>query len=89
MKRAVLIRLGTGVFVLFALLAALLEISRDDEIVIRPAPVTPEQTDLRQADLRRCQALGAAALEDPSCLDAWAEKRRDFLRSDPTSEREE
>ncbi len=89
MKRTVLIRLGTGVFVLFALLATLLEISRNDEIVIRHTPVTREQPDPRQADLRRCQALGPAALEDPSCLDAWAEQGRDFLRSSPTFERGE
>lgn len=85
MKRAVLIRLGTGVFVLFALLAALLEISRDDEVVIRPAPVTIDLPDPRRTELRRCQALGEGALQDQSCLDAWAEKRRRFLTTDATS----
>lgn len=85
MKRAVLIRLGTGGFVLSALLAALLEVSRDDEIVIRPAPVTIDLPDPHRAELQRCQTLGAGALEDPSCLDAWAEKRRRFLTTDATS----
>ena len=87
MKRSVLIRLGTGVFVLFALLAALLEISRDDEIVIRPAPARTDLPDPNRAELRRCQALGEAALDDQYCLDAWAEKRRRFL--DTGSERSE
>lgn len=81
MKRAVLIRLGTGVFVLFAILAALLEISRHDEIVIRPAPVTSDASDPLRAQLQRCQTLGETALEDSSCLNAWDENRRRFLNS--------
>ncbi|QPC86422.1 putative entry exclusion protein TrbK-alt [Mesorhizobium sp. NBSH29] len=86
MKRAVLIRLGTGVFVLFAILAALLEISRDDEIVIRPASVTGDPPDPLRARLQRCQTLGEAALGDPSCLNAWAENRRRFLNSGSVDE---
>jgi conjugative transfer region protein TrbK len=78
-KRAVLIRLSTGIFVLVALLAALLEFSRDDEIVIRPPPARIDLPDPNRAELRRCQALGEAALDDQYCLDAWADKRRRFL----------
>ncbi|MGJ8530848.1 MAG: putative entry exclusion protein TrbK-alt [Alphaproteobacteria bacterium] len=89
MKRTILIRFGVGTFVLFLILAALLEISRDDEIGIRPMPMTAKSTDPLSDELRRCQTLGDAALADPSCLHLWAESRRDFLRSDPSSEEDE
>ena len=35
--------------------------------------------DLLQAELLRCQSLGAAGASDRGCLDAWATNRRHFL----------
>ena len=41
----------------------------------------------RQA-LKRCQDLGEAAIHDATCLKAWAESRRRFLRIETPSRTE-
>ena len=42
-------------------------------------PVTSASGDPLGAELRRCNDLGAAALDDTGCKRAWAESRRRFL----------
>ena len=61
-----------------------IEMSRPPEPV-REEPVRevePAGTDPLLAELRRCQALGAAGAEDRACLAAWAENRRRFFDGD-------
>lgn len=80
----ILLRLGLAVLILTAVLATLLEISRD-AVTIRATPVDRISNSLG-SELRRCQALGDAALQGVSCLNLWAQKRRSFLNSDSTPE---
>ena len=40
-----------------------------------------EGVDPLQAELRRCQAIGAAGANDAACLRAWAENRSRFFMS--------
>ncbi|MGL5008300.1 MAG: putative entry exclusion protein TrbK-alt [Paracoccaceae bacterium] len=86
MKRAILRRLGIATFALFAILAALLEVSRDDENLIRPASTGLSTQSPPHAALQRCQALGVAALNDQACLTLWAGERRRFLITGATPE---
>ena len=69
--------LGLGV----ALVALLLWLSAraigDAGPSAQPAP--SGKTDPLRADLIRCNELGAAALDDAACKEAWAENRRRFL----------
>ncbi|MFC3061636.1 putative entry exclusion protein TrbK-alt [Paenirhodobacter populi] len=67
-----------------ALTAALVSLNREE----KPAPVAivPEAqapADPLRQDLRRCQQLGNAALEDDSCRAAWARSRDRFLGREP------
>jgi conjugative transfer region protein TrbK len=41
------------------------------------------------AELRRCQLLGDAALNDQDCATTWTETRRRFLNPSPSSDQEE
>ena len=64
---------------------------------MRAAPAGPTETEIvtvgeegvdpLPAELRRCQAIGAAGANDAACLRAWAENRSRFfmssLRDDP------
>lgn len=82
MKRTILIRLGIGALVLTAILATLLEISRQSEMVIEPVPAQ-NTSDPARAELRRCQEIGEAAMQDDACLKAWAENRQRFMSPEP------
>jgi conjugative transfer region protein TrbK len=82
MDGKLLARVGAIALVAIAITVAVIEATRKPA---RPTPVAAtaqgpegEADPLRQA-LRNCQALGAAAADDPVCLDAWAENRRRFL----------
>ena len=58
---------------------------------MRDAPAGPTETEIitldeegvdpLQAELRRCQAIGAAGANDAMCLRAWAENRSRFFMS--------
>ena len=58
---------------------------------MRDAPARPTETEIiaageegvdpLPAELRRCQALGAAGANDAACLRAWAENRSRFFMS--------
>ena len=79
MKGALLLRLGIGVLAFMAVLATLLEIAREDVIDVRPVPDVIDSSDPLAAELRRCQSLGDAALDDQTCAATWTETRRRFL----------
>lgn len=79
MKGALLFRLGIGLLACMAVLGALLEIARDDVINVRSAPNVTDSSDPLTAELRRCQSLGDAALDDQDCAATWTETRRRFL----------
>lgn len=59
---------------------------------MRDIPASPTETEIitldeegvdpLPAELRRCQALGAAGANDAMCLRAWAENRSRFFLSD-------
>ncbi|MBX7484043.1 putative entry exclusion protein TrbK-alt [Qipengyuania qiaonensis] len=76
-----LARIGAIGFVAIAVTMTAIEMSRAPEPV-REEPsfvIEPAGTDPLLAELRRCQALGAAGAEDRDCLAAWAENRRRFF----------
>lgn len=89
MKGALLLRLGIGLLALLAVLGALLEIAREDDIDIRSIPERPEVDDPLQAELQRCRDLGDAALDDQECAATWTENRRRFLTPAPSLDPEE
>ena len=81
MDPKLLARIGATVFVAIAITMTASEMSRAPEPA-REEPfsgVEPAGTDPLLAELRRCQALGAAGAEDRACLAAWAENRRRFF----------
>lgn len=86
MHGTVLARLAAAIFLLIAIVVAIIELGRQGEEARASRPVAGVAQEPFRAELQRCQALGEAALQDQSCLDVWAEKRRDFLRSEPKSE---
>lgn len=79
MKGVLLFRFGIGLLAFMAVLGALLEIAREDVIDVRPLLNITDSSDPLAAELRRCQSLGDAALDDQACASAWAETRRRFL----------
>ncbi|MEX5600983.1 putative entry exclusion protein TrbK-alt [Pseudophaeobacter sp. C1-32P7] len=89
MKGALLLRLGIGVLAFMAVLGALLEIAREDDIDTRSIPERPEVNDPLRAELQRCRDLGDAALNDQDCAAIWAETRRRFLTPSLSSDPEE
>ena len=81
MEPKLLVRIGAIIFVAIAITMTAIEMSRAPEPV-REEPVVdiePAGTDPLLAELRRCQALGAAGAEDRDCIRAWAENRQRFL----------
>lgn len=89
MKGAFLLRLGIGVLAFMAVLGALLEIAREDVIDVRSVPNAMDISDPLTAELRRCQSLGDAALDEQDCAAIWTETRRRFLNPSPPSDSEE
>ena len=89
MKGALLLRLGIGVLAFMAVLGALLEIAREDDIDTLSIPELPEVNDPLRAELQRCRDLGDAALDNQACAAAWTETRRRFLTPAPSSDPEE
>ncbi len=83
MEGTVLARLAAAVFLAVAVVVAIIELGRQGEEVRAARPAAGVGQEPARAELRRCQALGEAALDEPSCVDAWAERRRRFLNTDP------
>ena len=80
-----LARIGAAVFVAAAIALTIAQLAREagrnGEAVLLPRPeATPDPL---AAEVRRCTALGEAALRDRACLEAWAERRRRFLAPRP------
>lgn len=79
MERTALPRIAAALFLMLAIIVALIELGRDGE---EAGPARPSETVAEpplQGELQRCQALGEAAVRDAACLDIWAENRRRFL----------
>ena len=89
MKGALLLRLGISVLAFMAVLGALLEIAREDDIDVRSISELPEMNEPWRAELQRCRDLGDAALDDQDCAATWDETRRRFLNPAPSSDPEE
>ncbi|WP_114389633.1 putative entry exclusion protein TrbK-alt [Notoacmeibacter marinus] len=85
MNGTVLARLAAAAFLAVAVVVAIVELGRQGEEAQASRPVVSAAQEATRTELQRCQALGEAALDDQSCLDAWAEKRRRFLTTDATS----
>lgn len=84
MEPKLLARIGAIVFVAIAITMTAIEMSHAPDPV-REEPVAEIETsgtDPLLAELRRCQALGAAGAEDRACLAVWAENRRRFFDGD-------
>lgn len=75
-------RLGAiGLAALVVLVTALEAGRKTPAAPLAPAPViaAPAYPKTHQAELARCQALGAAGAQEPTCLKAWADARTRFL----------
>jgi conjugative transfer region protein TrbK len=88
MTGRVLIRLGLVAAFAAALIAAAIEVGRDGEAKVRPVAREVGAVDPHRQALKRCQDLGEAAIHDATCLRAWAESRRRFLRIETPSRTE-
>ncbi len=84
MDGKMLARLGAVVFVAAAVTAAVIEMTRKDEVPSSPPTrlVEPERDLLRESQ-RRCQQLGQRAAGDAECLRVWAETRDRFFGRSP------
>ncbi|MGQ3018513.1 putative entry exclusion protein TrbK-alt [Phenylobacterium sp.] len=79
--RALLV-LGLGVVVVALLLWLSAKATGDAGPSVQPGP--SGKADPLRADLLRCNELGAAALDEATCKEAWAENRRRFLGAPET-----
>ena len=85
MEGKTLARIGTIVFVAFAITATVIELTREEEPArATPAPALAPAVDPLRAEQRRCQQLGEAAVRDTECLAVWAETRDRFLGRAPS-----
>ena len=83
METKAIARIGAAAFVGVVITVTALQ--------MRDAPARPSETEIitldeegvdpLQAELRRCQSIGAAGANDAMCLRAWAENRSRFFMS--------
>ena len=83
METKAIARIGAAAFVGVVITVTALQ--------MRAAPAGPTETEIitldeegvdpLQAELRRCQSIGAAGANDAMCLQAWAENRSRFFMS--------
>ncbi len=80
MDGKMLARLGAGVFVAFAIVMTVIDMTRKEAPpeASLPSIVAPNNDPLHD-ELIHCQLLGEAGAHDDACLRAWAENRRRFL----------
>ena len=71
-------RLAAAAFALLAILVTVLQARRPASPARAPSPARAVARPI-DAELARCQALGAAGAQDPSCLKAWDRARDRFL----------
>jgi conjugative transfer region protein TrbK len=75
-------RLAAAGFALLAILVAVLQAHRPAPAPASlPAAASPSARPV-DAQLARCQAIGAAGAQDPACLKAWNDARTRFLGID-------
>jgi conjugative transfer region protein TrbK len=88
MDGKMLARLGAVVFVAFAIIATVIDVTRKEAtpIEVSVPPVVAPSSDPLHDELIRCQLLGEAGAHDDACLRAWAENRRRFLAPDARPE---
>jgi conjugative transfer region protein TrbK len=91
MTGRVLLRLGLIAALAAALIAAAIEVGRngDDDATVRSIARDVGAVDPHRQALKRCQDLGEVAIHDATCLRAWAESRRRFLRIETPASRKE
>ena len=83
METKTIARIGAAAFVGVVITMTALQMrdtpapSPETEII----PLDEEGVDPLPAELRRCQAIGAAGANDAMCLRAWAENRSRFFMS--------
>ncbi len=79
MNMKMLARLGAVAFGVVAILATVIEFSREG-YEPSPHPTAPDvAADSLRGELVHCQMLGEAGIRDVTCLRAWAESRRRFI----------
>lgn len=74
-------RLAAAGFALLAILVAALQAHRPAPTPAAPTARAPSARPV-DAQLARCQAIGADGAQDPACLKAWNDARTRFLRVD-------
>ncbi|GAJ29790.1 putative entry exclusion protein TrbK-alt [Acidomonas methanolica] len=80
MDSKMLARIGAIVFVAIAITTTAIQMTRKEDVPAQ-APtrlIQPDRDPLREGQ-RRCQQLGAKAVDDAECLRLWAETRDRFL----------
>lgn len=74
-----LARLGAVAFGAVAILATVIEFSREEDGSSPQSTAPDTAADSLRGELVRCQLLGEAGIRDTACLRAWAESRRRFI----------
>ena len=74
-----LARLGAVAFGAVAILATVIEVSREEDGPSLQSTAPNLAADSLRGELVRCQLLGEAGIRDTACLHAWAESRRRFI----------
>ncbi len=84
MEGKLLARIAAVVFIAVAITATIIEMTREDMPVPTPSASSfqPPADPLREGQ-RRCQEMGEAAANDPTCLRIWADTRDRFLGRTP------
>jgi len=72
-------RLAAAGFALLAIVVAVLQAHRPTPTPAWPPTRAPSARPV-DAQLARCQAIGAAGAQDAACLKAWNDARTRFLR---------
>ena len=79
MDMKMLARLGAVAFGTMAILATVIEFSREENEPSPQSTAPDTAADSLRGELVRCQLLGEAGIRDTACLHAWAESRRRFI----------
>lgn len=81
MDGKMLARLGAVVFVAFAIVMTVIDMTRKEAppVDTNVTSAAPAAADPLRDELIHCQLLGEGGARDEACLRAWAENRRRFL----------
>jgi conjugative transfer region protein TrbK len=88
MDGKMLARVAAVLFVAFAIIATVIDLTRKEAAPVDTSikSATSATIDPLRDELTRCQLLGEAGARDAACLRAWAENRRRFLAPDARPE---